>query len=91
MATLSHAEDPLRNGAQLLFGPEGALARAVKARVVALARSQSLLTSVGPQGASLRDLIEQEVAPFAPQKGDNGQQLSIEARRRASQRSPRKH
>jgi two-component sensor histidine kinase len=41
------------------------LAKAVEARVTALARSQSLLTIVGEQGASLHAIVEQEVAPFA--------------------------
>jgi PAS domain S-box-containing protein len=41
------------------------LAKAVEARVAALARSQSLLTTVGEGGAPLHLIVEQEVAPFA--------------------------
>lgn len=41
------------------------LARAVEARVAALARSQSLLTTVREEGAPLRAIVEQEIAPFA--------------------------
>jgi len=48
------------------------LAKAVEGRIAALVRSQSLLTTTGEKGASLRDLIEQEVAPFAVPGSDTG-------------------
>ena len=55
------------------------LARAVEARVAALGRSQSLLTTVGAEGAELRRLIEQEVGPFATETGTrDGRQLVLE-------------
>ncbi len=55
------------------------LARAVEARVAALGRSQSLLTTVGAEGAELRRLIEQEVGPFAAEtRADGGRQLVLE-------------
>ena len=58
------------------------LAKAVEARVAALARSQSLLTSIGAQGLSLATLIEQEVAPFATRAGSlivNGPDINVSA------------
>ena len=69
--TLAVIQAAVRLGASGASGATDAqaLARAVEARVVALARSQSLLTLVGPEGASLRDIIEQEVAPFVPAEG----------------------
>jgi PAS domain S-box-containing protein len=75
--TLAVIQAALRLGA---FGATDAqaLARAVEARVAALARSQSLLTTVGPEGASLRDLIEQEVAPFVTGEGADAQKLVLE-------------
>jgi PAS domain S-box-containing protein len=76
--TLAVVQAALRLGASGATDAQ-ALARAVEARVAALARSQSLLTSVGEEGAPLRDLIEQEVAPFAPRRAkSNGQKLVIE-------------
>jgi two-component sensor histidine kinase len=53
------------------------LARAVEARVAALGRSQSVLTTVGAEGAELRQLIEQEVLPFAPQDSSLGRQRLV--------------
>ena len=69
--------------AALRLGASGAtdaqtLARAVEARVAALARSQSLLMSVGPEGAPLRHLIEQEVAPFVPAADGDATKLTLE-------------
>ena len=69
--------------AALRLGASGAtdaqaLAKAVEARVVALGRSQSLLTSVGREGAPLRELVEQEVAPFLPQRATETGRILIE-------------
>lgn len=76
--TLAVIQAALRLGASGATDAQ-ALARAVEARVAALGRSQSLLTSVGPDGASLREIIEQETAPFAPAAdGIHGQGLFIE-------------
>jgi PAS domain S-box-containing protein len=75
--TLAVVQAALRIGASGASDAQ-ALARAVEARVAALARSQSLLTSVGEQGASLRDLIEQEVAPFTPPAAQESPRLLIE-------------
>ena len=76
--TLAVIQAAVRLGASAATDAQ-ALARAVEARVVALARSQSLLTSVGPEGASLRDIIEQEVAPFAPaEEGADVQKLFLQ-------------
>jgi PAS domain S-box-containing protein len=76
--TLAVIQAALRLGASAATDAQ-ALALAVEARVAALARSQSLLTSVGPEGASLRDLIEQEVAPFVPAEDDTGaEKLQLE-------------
>jgi two-component sensor histidine kinase len=67
--TLSVVQAALRLGASTAVDAQ-ALAKAVEARVAALARSQSMLTSVGDKGASLQDLIEQEVAPLAQRPGE---------------------
>jgi PAS domain S-box-containing protein len=75
--TLAVIQAALRLGASGATDAQ-ALAKAVEARVAALGRSQSLLTSVGEGGASLRSLIEQEVAPFAPPEAEHGKRLSIE-------------
>jgi two-component sensor histidine kinase len=69
--TLAVIQAALRLGASDATDAQ-ALARAVEARVAALGRSQSLLTTVGEAGASLRQLIEQEVAPFSPGKEEGG-------------------
>jgi PAS domain S-box-containing protein len=69
--TLAVVQAALRLGAAGATDAQ-ALARAVEARVAALARSQSMLTRAGDQGASLRDLVEQEVAPFAPTGSELG-------------------
>ena len=53
------------------------LAKAVEARITALDRSQSLLATVGEQGAALRELIEEEVAPFATRGLDLGEDSLI--------------
>jgi two-component sensor histidine kinase len=53
------------------------LARAVEARVAALGRSQSVLTTVGAEGAELRQLIEQEVLPFAPHVSSPGERRLV--------------
>ncbi len=53
------------------------LAKAVEARITALERSRSLLATVGEQGAALRDLIEEEVAPFAMRDLDKNEDSLI--------------
>jgi two-component sensor histidine kinase len=76
--TLAVVQAALRLGASGATDAQ-ALAKAVEARVAALARSQSLLASVDEKGAPLGDLVEQEVAPFAPQGEEpNGRSFLIE-------------
>jgi two-component sensor histidine kinase len=74
--TLAVVQAALRMGAS---GTNDAqeLAKAVEARVAALGRSQSVLTTVGPEGAELRQVIEQEVLPFAPNAVADGSQRFI--------------
>jgi PAS domain S-box-containing protein len=75
--TLAVVQAALRLGASGATDAQ-ALARAVEARVAALARSQSVFTSAGEQGAWIQELIEQEVAPFAPTNKTAAQKLVIE-------------
>jgi two-component sensor histidine kinase len=74
--TLAVVQAALRMGASGTSDAQE-LAKAVEARVAALGRSQSVLTSVGAEGAELRGLIEQEVAPFAPHAAEDGAQRLI--------------
>jgi two-component sensor histidine kinase len=75
--TLAVVQAALRLGASGATDAQ-ALARAVEARVAALARSQSVFTSAGEKGAWIHELIEQEVAPFAPTSKTAGKKLVIE-------------